>query len=145
MVSTINCQRPWGSPLDSMEEIISSQCPLIRHSKSNSSDLPLSNRQGRIRFVDRTPQLLFAYGIFSTHIYCATYNVFGILEMWGGNYLYVVTVHKPRSRDFHIILFRCKYEPRCEKTGLRDFRPGPTLTRLYSYRRWLESWDFGFR
>ena len=28
MVSTINCQRPWGSPLDSMEEIISSQCPI---------------------------------------------------------------------------------------------------------------------
>ena len=25
-----------------------------------------------------------------------------------------------------------QYEPRCEKTGLRDFRPGPTQTRLYS-------------
>ena len=24
------------------------------------------------------------------------------------------------------------YEPRCEKTGLRGFRPGPTLTGLYS-------------
>ena len=23
-----------------------------------------------------------------------------------------------------------KYEPRCEKTGLRGFRPGPTQTRL---------------
>ena len=31
------------------------------------------------------------------------------------------------------------YEPRCEKTGLRGFRPGPTQTRLYSHRRWLES------
>ena len=30
-------------------------------------------------------------------------------------------------------------EPRCEKTGLRGFRPGPTQTRLYSYRRWLEA------
>ena len=29
--STINCQRPWGSPLDSMEEIISSQCPFTRN------------------------------------------------------------------------------------------------------------------
>ena len=29
-------------------------------------------------------------------------------------------------------------EPR-EKTGLRGFRPGPTQTRLYSYRRWLEA------
>ena len=24
------------------------------------------------------------------------------------------------------------YEPRCEKTGLRGFRLGPTQTRLYS-------------
>ena len=23
------------------------------------------------------------------------------------------------------------YEPRSEKTGVRDFRPGPTQTRLY--------------
>ena len=30
-------------------------------------------------------------------------------------------------------------EPRCEKTGLPDFRPGPTQTRLYSDGRWLES------
>ena len=29
------------------------------------------------------------------------------------------------------------YEPRCEKTGLRGFRPGPTQTGLYSHRRWL--------
>ena len=25
------------------------------------------------------------------------------------------------------------YESSCEKTGLRDFRPGPTQTGLYSY------------
>ena len=25
--------------------------------------------------------------------------------------------------------------PRCEKTGLRGFRPGPTQTRLCSHRR----------
>ena len=31
------------------------------------------------------------------------------------------------------------YEPRCEKTGLRGFRPGPTQTGLYSHRKWLES------
>ena len=31
------------------------------------------------------------------------------------------------------------YEPRCEKTGLRDFRLGPTQTGLYSHRRWLEA------
>ena len=32
-----------------------------------------------------------------------------------------------------------RYEPRCEKTGLRGFRPGPTQTRLYSHTRWLEA------
>ena len=31
------------------------------------------------------------------------------------------------------------YEPRCEKTGSRGFRPGPTQTRLYGNRRWLET------
>ena len=32
-----------------------------------------------------------------------------------------------------------QYEPRCEKTGLRGVRPGPTQTGLYSHRRWLEA------
>ena len=32
----------------------------------------------------------------------------------------------------HFIYF--PFEPRCEKTGLRGFRPGPTQTGLYSYR-----------
>ena len=36
-------------------------------------------------------------------------------------------------------------EPSCEKTGLRGFRPGPTQTRLYSHRRWLEAGNFVFR
>ena len=31
------------------------------------------------------------------------------------------------------------YEPRCEKTGLRGFRPGPTQTRLHYHTRWLEA------
>ena len=30
------------------------------------------------------------------------------------------------------------FEPRCEKTGLRDFRPGPTQTGLCSHRRCLK-------
>ena len=37
------------------------------------------------------------------------------------------------------------HEPRRQKTGLRGFRPGPTQTGLYSHRRWLEAWNFGFR
>ena len=34
---------------------------------------------------------------------------------------------------------------RCEKTGLRGFRPGPTQTGLHSHRGWLEALNFGFR
>ena len=37
------------------------------------------------------------------------------------------------------------YEPCCEKTGLRGFRPGQTQTGLYNHRRWLEAGNFGFR
>ena len=36
-------------------------------------------------------------------------------------------------------------EPCCEKTGLRDFRPGQTQTRLYNHTRWLEAGNFVFR
>ena len=35
------------------------------------------------------------------------------------------------------ILISLINEPRCEKTGLRGFQPGPTQTGLYSHRRWL--------
>ena len=36
--------------------------------------------------------------------------------------------HKNKFLGTHYIA----YEPRCEKTGLRGFRPGPTHTGLYS-------------
>ena len=36
-------------------------------------------------------------------------------------------------------------EPRCEKTGLRGFRPGRTQTGLYSHGTWLEALNFGSR
>ena len=35
-------------------------------------------------------------------------------------------------------------EPHRKKTGLRGFRPGPTHTWLYSFRKKLEAQDFGF-
>ena len=38
----------------------------------------------------------------------------------------------------HILMYFIN-EPRCEKTGLRGFRPGPTQTGLYCHRRWLEA------
>ena len=37
---------------------------------------------------------------------------------------------------------RNQYEPRCEKTSLLGFRPGPTQTRMYSDRRWLDAENF---
>ena len=49
---------------------------------------------------------------------------------------------RTKGLKFHALRL---YEPRCEKTSLRGFRPGPTQTRLYSYRRWLETGNFEFR
>ena len=52
----------------------------------------------------------------------------------------------PQSESFIVDSYRPRLnEPRCEKTGLRGFRPGPTQTGLYSHRRWLEAGNFGFR
>ena len=42
-------------------------------------------------------------------------------------------------------LYFIAHLPRCEKTVLRGFLPGPTQTGLYSHRRWLEALNFGFR
>ena len=38
-----------------------------------------------------------------------------------------------------VIKLVIRYEPRCQKTGLRGFRPGPTQTGLYNCVRWLEA------
>ena len=35
--------------------------------------------------------------------------------------------------------------PRCEKTGLRGFRPGPIQTGLYNPTKWLEASNDVFR
>ena len=40
--------------------------------------------------------------------------------------------------DLKCVVEGLSNEPRCEKTGLQGFRPGPTQTGLYSHRRWLE-------
>ena len=37
------------------------------------------------------------------------------------------------------------FEPHSEKTRLRGFQPGPTLTGLCSHRTWLKTWNFVFR
>ena len=42
-------------------------------------------------------------------------------------------------------VYRILYEPRCEKIGLRGFRPDPTQTGLYNNRRPIGVLNFGFR
>ena len=47
--------------------------------------------------------------------------------------------------SFRPCYMKTLFEPRCEKTSLRGFRPGQTQTELHSHRRWLETWNFGFK
>ena len=44
-----------------------------------------------------------------------------------------------RNVSIHIKTKLDLFKTRCEKTGLRGFRPGPTQTGLYSHRRWIEA------
>ena len=50
---------------------------------------------------------------------------------------------KPLNLKFRMFTIKLvgvqRYEPRCEKTSLRGFQPGPTQTRLYNHRRWLDA------
>ena len=65
------------------------------------------------------------------------------------NLLSLASLVSREDRRFEFYLFenskrqflprRSSYETRCEKTGLRGFRPGPTQIGLYSHRRWLEA------
>ena len=48
----------------------------------------------------------------------------------------------PVKAQISLARHRHTYEPRCEKTGLRGFRPGPTQTRLYCHRRRLVACNF---
>ena len=58
-----------------------------------------------------------------------------ILEGWNESF----------TNMYNAFTARTVNEPRRQKTGLRGFRPCPTQTGLYSHRRWLETWNFGFR
>ena len=40
-----------------------------------------------------------------------------------------------QKNDFDKCRKEGEFEPRCEKTGLRDFRPGQEQTGLYSFRK----------
>ena len=59
-----------------------------------------------------------------------------IFKMW---------LHNGHSAKGRSSISQLLIEPRCEKTDLRCFRPGPTQTGLYSHGRWLEALNVGFR
>ena len=54
-------------------------------------------------------------------------------------------MHDKTNKQIGVVCDTSIVEPRCEKTGLRAFRPGPTKTGLCSHRRSLETWNFGIR
>ena len=76
-----------------------------------------------ICFSEEIRQIICYYKI-STYCYCLTSFMLGIFA--GKTYFTDKTSFAPN-------------EPRCEKTGLRGFRPGPTQTGLYNHTRWLEA------
>ena len=61
------------------------------------------------------------------------------LKFLGGNEIVLSILQNSKYKGTDHL---CKYstdEPRQEKTGLRDFGPGPTQTGLYSHRGRLEA------
>ena len=66
---------------------------------------------------------------------CVSFSIWYTLIVTSTIDLYFCSFLTFFCKDIHLII----YQPRCEKTGLRDFRPGPTQTGHYSYRRWLEA------
>ena len=51
---------------------------------------------------------------------------------------YVVCAHQICTLSL-LLNAETQFEPHHEKNQHSGFRPGPTQTRLYSYRRWLEA------
>ena len=58
-------------------------------------------------------------------------NNFSVMSGWSHHFLCRVLTSTVGVNVF----LGVSYEPRREKTGLRDFRTGPTQTGLYSLRR----------
>ena len=88
-------------------------------------------------------------GAFAQSYFCllSTKNVKHLVSSFKISSLWLVSVAQQASLCLNrsetlkkcFIVTKLTYEPRCEKTGLRGFRPPPTQTRLNSYRRWLEA------
>ena len=65
----------------------------------------------------------------------------GLLQRfdWYGDVHVMFLISGTKNNTFDVYTVSNSFEPRCEKTGLRGFRPGPTQTGLCSHRRWLEA------
>ena len=70
-------------------------------------------------------------------------NMLSIKYRLDNHKIILIILSKIRHKKSSLTIW--SYEPQGRKTGLRGFRPGPTQTRLYSHRRWLETWNLGFR
>ena len=71
-----------------------------------------------------------------------------VIHIWEQQTNIVISTYNSectQQRHRLVFLVCCLNEPRCEKTGLRGFRPGPTQSGLYSHRRQLEAWNLGYR
>ena len=62
-------------------------------------------------------------------------TILSLCVLFGFKNLSVISQQSPVQEQ----VAQCSYEPRCEKNGLRGFRPGPTQTGLCSHGRWLEA------
>ena len=68
-------------------------------------------------------------GVFATASF-ATFKMRKDVELWEICFTMLQKVPKAYNKVGQKL-----HEPRCEKTGLRGFRPGTTKTGLYSHRR----------
>ena len=59
----------------------------------------------------------------------------GIKDKWPLASFPYMNVLKVSLKKIKANYLQTSFEPRCKKTGLRGFRPGPTQTGLYNHRR----------
>ena len=110
-----------------------------QHRSKNSTSCPLTWRQKFLGTFKNTYELIrmspnleivFIYENYPQVINYCIFQVFNIRYP---------EMHNVQDAKCAISSIVYPYEPRCEKTGLRGFRPSPTQTGLYNHRNWLEA------
>ena len=93
----------------------------------NSQTGPKALTEGQFGY----PVLICPRGTFQMFISMHTYGIrHRVMRSFQ-----IFSSHITPMSDGSLSVFRYRIitEPRCEKTGLRGFRPGPTQTRLYNH------------